>query len=259
MEKDVMLYTCFCGKENVTRGHFGRCGEAREQRRIFANKLLLQSEKIISRYKEVYSVNQIVKEIMVDEELCAHQASSYTTRQIVERVLKNEGIYEGTSGENQNKKKHEKASNTMMEKYGVTNWGQTKNGGYVIINSREKVDPQLVKNISEYKKEVSRLTNRAIKTLTPPDYCEYTGIMFRDSETEEPNPNDYRKRSVDHKESVVKCFLLGISAEECASPKNLAFVLKYCNSLKGNMGVEEFTAFAKELRQRMIDEGYNHN
>jgi hypothetical protein len=81
--------------------------------------------------------------------------------------------------------------------------------------------------------------------------CQLTGITFADELSEQVNPNDYRKRTCDHKRSVLACYLDGLTPEKCASPDNLIFICRYANSVKGNMSVDDFRKHYGRLGERL--------
>lgn len=207
---------------------------------------------IETRYKEEYSVSIIHKEVQ--------ERFGKIGRGPISDYLKSIGIYEGLNGPNYLKKKVENNEKIMMERYGVINWGQTKEGGY---RKQNKIPYNKISYLDDgykkYRDDVEKITRKNIKKLDAiPKYCEYTGILFAD-ENGATNPNDPRKRSVDHKIPAVICYLNGISAEDAGSIDNIIFVLKYVNSIKSNTEHNSFLSVAHKIRKVFINEGYESN
>jgi len=202
----------------------------------------------INKYLETYSVSEVMR-----------QAGDGVGRDTIVNVLKEHGIYEGLSGPNYLKKKVQSHEKLMMQKYGVTNWGQTKEGGYKKQNKipYEKIS-YLSDEYNEYKSLVNKETEKNLRKISLPKYCYYTGILFADEEYT-PNPNDPRKRSIDHKIPIVLCYLNGVEVEKAASLENIVFVLRYVNSVKSNTTEESFIPIAEKIRKVFINEGYKSN
>ena len=245
---------CICGKR-PDGSHKSKCSTFINEK----NKFLEENKNyIIDLYKETYSVTEVLD--LLTEKYDVVKNYSFINRKTIENILKEENVYESFSGKNFNKKRVEKIKNTMNEKYGVDNIGQLDGYGFKELNKipYEKVD-FLHDQMEKYKKKVERLTKKNAKKLNKPNYCQSTGILFADSEFEQVNPNDPRKRTVDHKKSVVVCYLEGISAEQCASEDNIEFVLRYVNSVKGNTCVENFQPIANKIREAFINAGFKSN
>ena len=200
-------------------------------------------------YKETYSVSEIMR-----------RSKDGVGRGRIVNILKKEGIYEGLNGPNYIKKKVENHEKIMMEKYGVINWGQMKDAGYKKQNKIPyKNVSYLTDDYKNYREHVDKLTKLNIKKYydkNVPKYCYYTGIKFADEEGP-VNPNDPRKRSIDHKTPVIHCFLTGVSVEEASSLDNVVFVLKYVNSIKAQSTEESILPIAKEIRKAFLDEGFS--
>jgi NTP pyrophosphatase (non-canonical NTP hydrolase) len=202
----------------------------------------------IRLYKQTYSVSEVMKTV-----------NDGVGRGRIVEILKKEGIYEGLKGPNYLARKVKKHEELMMRKYGVVNWGQTKDGGYKKMNKvpYRKIS-YLTEEAKEYRKKVDVLTRKNIKEKygkNLPKYCYYTGIMFADEEGQ-VNPNDPRKRSVDHKIPVLHCFLKGISIKEAAAIDNIVFVLKYVNSIKAQSTEESIAPIIDSIRRIFINEGF---
>ena len=116
-----------------------------------------------------------------------------------------------------------------------------------------------IENFKKYHKEVNLYTERNKKKLIKNNYCYYTGIEFADVNRLNINPNDPLKRSVDHKISILRGFVENIDPEIIGSHINLVYCIRYCNTLKANMSVEDFAFYVKYIREELINEGYKHN
>lgn len=206
-------------------------------------------EYYITNYLKTYSISQIMRESVYEG----------IGRERIKKILMDAGVYEGINGPNYLKHKVKKQEKLLMEKYGVINWGQTKDGGYKKQNKIPyKKISFLSEEFQEYKEKVNKKTRSNLKKVTIPKYCYYTGILFADEEYE-PNPNDPRKRSIDHRTPIIICYLNGDSVEKASCIDNIAYVLKYVNSIKQNTMEENFIHIAKKIRKVFIDEGYKSN
>lgn len=208
-------------------------------------------QKYIELYKQTYSVSKIMETV-----------NDGNGRNIIVNILKEARVYEGLSGPNYLKMKIKNHEELMMKKYGVKNWGQTKDGGYKSLNKipYEKVS-YLTDEYIEYKQRVEKITKKNIKKYYKnelPKYCYYTGIEFADVKGT-PNPNDPRKRSVDHKTPILHCYLNEISEAEAGSIDNTVFVLKYVNSVKAQSTEESILPLMEKIRKVFINEGYKSN
>jgi len=223
-----------------------------QKHELFSDEL---KDFIKKRYQEEYSVSIVLKEVRSRFENIG--------RNPIVKYLKDIGIYEGLTGKNYLKKKTENHEQIMLERYGVINWGQTKDSGYSKQNKipYEKIS-YLDDKYKKYRTAIEKLTRKNVKELKKinklPKYCQYTGILFKD-EDGESNPNDPRKRSIDHKIPIMVCYLNNVSIEEASSLNNIMFVLKYVNSVKGNTDHDSFLTIAEKIRKVFIDEGYQSN
>jgi hypothetical protein len=205
-------------------------------------------EDIITLYKETYSVSQLLKEDKYKK----------IGRDVITKLLKDNNIFEGLNGPNYLKKKVENLEKIMIERYGIKNWGQTKSAGYVKNNKIPyKKITYLSDDYKKYRIEVNKETEKTIKNHFKklPKYCFYTKILFSDEEGP-TNPNDPRKRSIDHRVPVLHCYLNNLSVEEAASKNNIIFILKYVNSVKGQTLEESFIPVAEKIKKVFINEGY---
>ena len=201
------------------------------------------AETIINVYSETYSVTDVL----------LNPTIKGIGRLRVVEVLKNANIYEGIRGKNQQVKKQEKIKNTMLSRYGVENNGQRPGQGFGV---RNKIPYASVEFLDEgyklYRKAVEHQTNKTTHTMVKPDTCFYTGIKFADVDQVHVNPNDQRKRTIDHKVPVIIGYLQGRTVEEISSPDNITFVLRYVNTIKGNTLHENFLPIAEYIKLAFI-------
>lgn len=196
---------------------------------------------IVAIYKEHWSVSEVIRQ------------TGLTRRKIVD-ILKKENVYEGINGPNYLANKAKKHRENMQEKYGVDNISQLRPNKTIERNKIPYEKINFDAKFNEYRKKVYNLTRNKMhkkKELDIPEKCFYTGIEFSDALTEEVNPNDPFKRTIDHKHPVIMCYLEGWSIEEAASNDNLIFVLRYVNSLKSNTTHEAFLPIANKLKEKL--------
>jgi hypothetical protein len=94
--------------------------------------------------------------------------------------------------------------------------------------------------------------------LKEEDYCHYTGIKFADAEQQFVNPNDPRKRSLDHKIPLSICYINGMTMDEANHPDNLCWCLKVINSVRGASDPKSFKPIAEYYRKKFIEAGYDY-
>jgi hypothetical protein len=102
-------------------------------------------------------------------------------------------------------------------------------------------DPEKHKEYDDYYKIVQSLSRTKRKEL----FKNWDGKDFYDDEYIKDNSinlesNDMQYPTVDHLNSVVYCFLNGISATECASLKNMVITKRIHNATKGDKTYEEY-------------------
>lgn len=219
------------------------------------------NKKIIDLYKETYSVSEVIRILKKDQiTRIVKNKTVAIGREYINKILKKEGIYEGLKGKNYSLFHKSRIEKTLSEKYGVINPGQLSSHiGF--RNNLPYYKPIHLHKLEIYRKEVHKKTksivnSKLFKIEKPkPSYCEYTGVLFSDSISSEVNPNCYRKSSIDHKYSVLWCFMNDISVEDCCKISNLSYVLKYTNTLKNNMTLIQFKPFIPLIRRIFEDEG----
>lgn len=199
----------------------------------------IDKKYLMELYKKTYSISQCIDELRKDFIL-----GPPTIRTIITQYLKNSSVFEGNSGKNTQAMKQKRIQQTMMERYGVINWGQTKEGGYRKQNKIPYNKLKINDELSLFKKKSDRIARNYLdqckKNSMVPDKCHYTGITFNDVLLEQVNPNDPFKRTIDHKIPVVEMFLKGKTPEETSHPSNLVFCLRIVNTYKANSSEEYF-------------------
>lgn len=241
---------CICG-ETIKRGskHKRDCKVLQKIRNNFYSE---KKQEIIDHYETHYSISKIIRDFKVN----GHEILQ---RDKIEKILKDADIYEGMYGENYLKKKVEVTQKALSDRYGVINPGQLVGGGWTKQNKIPyKKFVFLYDEFKDYREKVSKITKESISKIDPPRFCEYTGILFADEEGP-TNPNDPRKRSIDHTIPIIICYLNNISAEYAGSTDNIKFVLKFVNSIKGNSLEESFLPIALKIRKALINEGFESN
>jgi hypothetical protein len=247
---DNNKYVCICG-ETIKKGskHKRDCKVLQKIRNDFYYE---KEQEIIDHYKTHYSITKIIRDFTVN-------GRDFLQRDKIEKILKDAGIYEGMYGENYLKKKVEVTQKSLSDRYGVINPGQLVDGGWTKQNKIPyKKFVFLDDDFKIYKEKVSKITKENTSKIVPPRFCEYTGILFADEEGP-TNPNDPRKRSIDHTVPIVVCYLNNISVEYAGSIDNIKFVLKFVNSIKGNSLEESFSPIALKIRKALINEGFESN
>lgn len=209
-------------------------------------------QQIINIYQTEWSVSEI------DRQMNKGLKPRKYGREGIVKVLKESGIYEGLTGKNYVAKHLARVKRAMLNKHGVENYGKISRG----FKKNNSLPLETINffdtDYKIYRSLVDRLTARNIRKKVDTGYCEYTGIQFIDYDGRSVNPNNPRKRSVDHKIPISVCYLTGISAEDAADLKNLAFVLRYVNTIKANSTLESFLNIAEKIREVFINEGYKH-
>jgi len=94
--------------------------------------------------------------------------------------------------------------------------------------------------------------------LKETDYCFHTGIRFVDTEVEVANPNDPRKRSLDHIIPLSVCYTMGMTMDEANHPDNLCWCLKCVNNVRASTDLSSFKKIADYYREQFIKEGYSY-
>ena len=215
------------------------------------NQRLLKEygNEILEEYKKTCSANHIVKKYNI-------------SRSPLEKFLKDKNVYLGNSLE-VHQARYEKAKSTMMHRYGVENNGQSNKSKESLKrrNSLKKTNIGFIDELEKYTKEVEFYTNKNKKLVLLTDYCYYTGIKFADCVLDEVNPNDYLKRTIDHKISVVSGFFSNIDPSIIGSHTNLIYCIRHINTLKCNssLGDESFKIISLKIREKLINEGHQHN
>lgn len=213
-----------------------------EGRRKLKEYLHEESEKYISKWlaDEYSGAGHVARDILSDMHLPEDERplESYVAAE-VRKLLKSKNIYKKYLPLRTIKHK-----NTMMKRYGVLNNGQ-------LPEAREKLSKRnnavvfrvefLGKAYKEYCKRVisyTQTTKRQKKMVPDVDY--YTGLPFpEDMKSPDLMQGDLYP-TIDHKLSVLFCFLNGISARDCAAESNLAWTFRFINSFKQHLTETQF-------------------
>lgn len=207
------------------------------------NKPHINKQQIIKLYKETYSVSAVLREL----------EGTGIGRERVTKVLTDEGIYEGLTGPNYLAK--------MKARVRVYQDAAEPNRAQLTLMESNKIPYErftFEESFKTYRKAAERHSRATAESMVKPDYCDYTGVRFIDAEQELVNPNDPRKRTIDHKKSIIQCWLEGMTPQECAAPNNISFVLRYINNLKGNDNLKSTMPVINLVKEKLIAEGYAH-
>jgi hypothetical protein len=142
------------------------------------------------------------------------------------------------------------------------------------LTERNKIDyetPKFITEMNEWiriagdqiRKRHSRTRRGVVKhsrcdakpVLKEEDYCYHTGIRFIDAEVEFANPNDPRKRSLDHIIPLSICYTMGMTMDEANHPDNLCWCLKCVNNTRGSTDINSFKHIAEFYRKKFIEAG----
>jgi len=204
---------------------------------------LIQTQKVRKDYEEGESISSLCEKYNI-------------SRGSVEGcILKSGGKLLGFNYSKIHRTKRiDKIQKTLKSRYGVINPGQIAGNGYQGLNRIPYDRPTFVEDFNIYRDKVGIATKKTLSKIEKPDACDITGIRFAD-ERGKVNPNDYFKRSIDHKKSILECFMDGNSVEEAAGESNIIFVLKYINSIKGSLcSYKEMYAKRQKIINMLVDE-----
>lgn len=250
------MKTCFyCQKPNIQNigSHYATCNDYRKHCETVRKFIDENVNELVSKYlNDEYSVCELTEYVgdltntLINPK--SVQRIPFVYNYITE-IFKDKNIHRGNAA---GKRKTERAIATMKERYGVVNWGQTKERREAMTQRnksprfKEKIShinwikgktphPSKKVEYNEYRKQVDIITNRNKKLLSQ-DRCYYTGMKFSNSS----NPNCDRRKSIDHKVSIVYGFNNNIPAEEIGSINNICWCLKYVNSFKQHLTEQQF-------------------
>jgi hypothetical protein len=252
----------FCNQPNNNiGGHLAKCVEYKKQKNLFFDGCAKNKDLILSKYiKDEYSLTELLDFIndMIGTELGKSFAYSSADGKSLKTWLVDNGVYRKYTP---TQRRTQKIKETTIKNHGVLNIGCTKLYGWNNTNKIEyKKVSFLTDGFKKYEKKVKTETLKSIRKKEILDFCEYTGIKFIDAELGlSVNPNDPRKRSVDHKIPVIWGYLNGIKPEVIGGIGNLAFVLRYVNTIKSNTLYESFIPIALKLREVFKNENYEVN
>lgn len=220
--------------------------------------------KVCNTYKDLEAkliTNDTVKNDYISGCSITYLCTKYNVgRHLITRCISNSGtaLRGFKYDDNSREFKQSQMKKTLYERYGVINYGQLDNQGYSGLNNIPYTIPKFIQPFNIYRDEVQVLTRKLVNNLKQrgklPSTCSVTGIEFADCKGK-VNPNDFRKRSVDHCNSILCCFLNGVPPYEVANINNITFMLKYCNTIKGNMNLQEFKdMYGKQLTKLLLYE-----
>lgn len=230
-------FNCVCGFHGNS-GHAGKCiAYISEIARVESRMLAYVAE----RYTETYSVTDCC-EYVVNREKTMVKPSAI--RKKVKEYLGSLGVIEGASGVNRNFARSNKFVATMKSRYGVTNPGQLDGNGFSESNKIPYTKLKITDEYNQFRRAVDNLTFKIVEKLKKtnhiPRNCFYTGIKFNDNVLIKVNPNDPKKRTVDHKTPVTEAFFRGWTVEQTCDIDNLVFCLRVVNTMKGHLNEKEF-------------------
>lgn len=214
------------------------------------------AQDIIELFKEDYNIKSLNKKTNINDQ---HLRDILTENNF---YTNNEEVYDLI-----HKNKQKKIRKTCIERYGEDNISKCMSGKQRrALHSRNSIPYKrfdFIDEYAEYCRKSKRYIEKSIKEMIAPDYCEYTGIKFADATnggSNNVNPNDPLKRSIDHKMSLLECYLKGISVEEANSPENLAFCIRYVNTIKQNNSLGDYSLqeMIKIIREKLINENYEY-
>jgi len=237
----------YCNLKNINNvgSHLTHCMAYVEFKETFLN---VNGLELLAKYQEGTSISDLEKFYKIG-------------RNFVETCITRLGgnLRGLTQDANTRHLRTNKRTETLKRKYGVINTGQLENSPIKLANKIPYTVPKFWAEMNEYKKDVERASRRFLRRCKIenrlPTHCEYTGIKFADAENKSTNPNDWFKRTIDHRVCVLHCYLNGWTVERASSPSNLIFCLRYINSIKGTISESEFVEkYVPKLRNLLLNE-----
>jgi len=207
-------------------------------------------------YKNLFSVTACVEHVIGTETTLL---SRPRIRILIDKLLDLQKVKKGINNKDMQLAKQKKIKTTMLEKYGVENYGQLPQGGWALRNAIPYKELNITKEYRDYRKAVEYYTRKfhekLVKSNTVPVYCFYTGIEFNDTILTEVNPNDPLKRTIDHKIPVLESFINGTLPEQAAAPKNTIYCTRIINNLKSNTNESHFiNILLPKIKERILNE-----
>lgn len=241
---------CVCDVQ-LTKGntaHYRTCSQYKNE--------VVRIEELVPMYiNELYSqslsVSECTEKIL---SLAGSELPIGKARKIVDTYVKTHNMFRGLADPILNMRRQQKVKNTMIERYGVENWGQTAAGGYRSLNKIPYSKLECMEQYNEFRKKVERglgqYKTHAMKFNEIPYECEYTGVSFADTNGI-CNPNDPLKRSIDHRVPIIEGFFKGWTVEQMNSRENLAWCIRYINTVKGNTTYESFSNLLPYIKEKI--------
>jgi hypothetical protein len=237
----------YCNRENISNvgSHLTKCRAYIEFKEKF---LQVNGLELLTKYQNGTPISDLEKFYKIG-------------RNFVEKCITSlggtlRGLAQDTKARNLRTIKRKE---TLKKKYGVINTGQFENSPIKLANQIPYTVPKFSVDLNEYRKDIERAARKYVRQCKTkkelPTHCEYTGIKFADAENKPTNPNDWFKRTIDHRVSVLHCYLDGWTVEQASDPSNLVFCLRYINTTKGNISEKEFLKnYLPKLKKLLLDE-----
>jgi hypothetical protein len=211
---------------------------------------------ITELYKSLCSITACIEHVIETETTLL---SRPRIRILIDKLLNLQKVKKGIGNKNMQLAKQQKMKETMLERYGVENYGQLPQGGWAKRNNIPYKRSNISEEYKEYRKVVDYYTRKfhesQVRSNTLPTHCFYTGIEFNDNILTEVNPNDPLKRTIDHRISVIESFINGTLPEHTAAPKNMIYCIRVINNLKSNTNEAYFTdVLLPKFKERIVNE-----
>lgn len=207
---------------------------------------------IIEEYKKCYSVSELKRNPKL--------ILGYDK---IKDILVKNNIFEGYEGKNYKKVHTQRIRNAIEAKYGpgIINIGQITGGWRITNNIPYTKITKLSDEFKIYTKECQKVAQKNKNLIKNNQYCYYTGIQFKDYEEGDNliNPNDPRKKSIDHRIPIIYCYLNDWTPGQTSDINNMVHVLRYVNTIKGNTLEESFIPIAIKIRRIFKNEGFQSN
>jgi hypothetical protein len=243
-----LLNTCkYCNTKNINNAgsHLAKCEAYAKFKETFLN---ISGLELLAKYENGTSISDLEKFYKIN-------------RKFIETcIVQLGGTLRGVMQDNKSRHlRTSKRTETLKKRYGVINTGQLENSPIKLANKIPYVVPKFWSDLNDYRKDVERATRRFVRQCKIknklPTHCEYTGIKFADAENKPTNPNDWFKRTVDHRVNVLHCYLNNWTVEQASDPSNLIFCLRYINSTKGTISESEFIEkYVPKLKYLLLNE-----
>lgn len=242
---------CACGKEiSVSNTAHLRVCHSYQSQVILVQDFI--KNNCIAYYQQCLSVSETIQYILDN---CDTVIMSGTLRRLIVSALKDAAVYQTLGDLEFEQKRQAKIKATLKNKYGVDNAGQREGNGWNKLNHIPYNKPAFLMDYQNFRSQVDRdlKKKKARGEINLLSQCEYTGIVFSDSQSDLVNPNDPMKRTIDHRIPVIECFIKGWTVEQTNADDNLVQCTRMINTLKNNTREEAFMELLPDII-RMIHE-----